>query len=207
MKGRLLLNEEIKNLAVGDKVHLVATGYTEHDGIAIIKSDADGELETWEEESGSLYPIEDCMKERTAYGTRIKIYEYLEEIIKNERRNNIMKNAVVKFQGTSKHYHFITDLDLHEGDTVVCDTAVGITVAAVIRIEEEVSSLATKWIIDKVDIDTHKRRMELEAKKKDIKAKMEKRRKKLEDIAVFAILAKEDPDMAELLKEYQEINN
>ncbi|MBZ9622947.1 hypothetical protein G9F71_008775 [Clostridium sp. FP2] len=135
---------------------------------------------------------------------KIKVYEWTN---KDERRNNIMKNAVVKFPNTSKQYHFMTDLDLETGDMVVCDTAVGVTVAIVTRLEEEVSSLATKWIIGKVDMAAHTKRMELEAKKKDIKAKMEKRRKKLEDIAVFSILAKEDPDMAELLKEYQEINN
>lgn len=138
---------------------------------------------------------------------RIRIYEWIEEPIKNERRNNIMKNAVVKFPNTSKQYYFMTDLDLETGDMVVCDTAVGVTVATIVRLEEEVSPPATKWIIGKVDMAVHTKRMELEAKKKDLKARMEKRRKKLEDIAVFAILAKEDPDMAELLKEYQEINN
>jgi len=202
MKGKFLNVEEVSNLIPSEKKYYVMYGgyLKENNKNEVYKLRRD----YFTNEAGNNSFNQGCIGVKNG---DIKVYEYLEDLIKNERRNNIMKNAVVKFQGTSKHYHFITDLDLQEGDTVVCDTAVGITVAAVIRIEEEVSSLATKWIIDKVDIDTHKRRMELEAKKKDIKAKMEKRRKKLEDIAVFAILAKEDSDMAELLKEYQEINN
>jgi tRNA A37 N6-isopentenylltransferase MiaA len=45
----------------------------------------------------------------------------------------------------------------------------------------------------------------MRAKAVELKAKMEARAKQLQDIALYQMLAKDDPDMAELLKEYQDI--
>lgn len=39
----------------------------------------------------------------------------------------------------------------------------------------------------------------------ELKAKMEARAKQLQDIALYKMLAENDPDMAELLNEYQAI--
>lgn len=117
-----------------------------------------------------------------------------------------MKGAVIKFEGNYKQYEFKTDLDLKKGDLVVCDTSIGYSVGEVINLLEEITNKATKWLVCKVDLENHKARLVKEAKLKDLKAKMEKRRKQLQDIQVYELLAKDDPEMASLLVEFQQIN-
>jgi uncharacterized protein (DUF1919 family) len=118
-----------------------------------------------------------------------------------------MKIAVISFEVGYNHYKpydFKTDLDLKEGDLVVCDTARGYNVGQVVGIKES-SKSATKWIVCKVDLEAHQKRLEHEKKLAEIKAKMEQRRKKLESLQIYRMLAQEDPEMAKLLKEYEEL--
>ena len=57
-------------------------------------------------------------------------------------------------------YDFFTDLDnLQDGEPVVCDTSRGYSVGKVAGFIET-SAKATNWIVQKVDVDSHKKRME-----------------------------------------------
>ncbi len=72
------------------------------------------------------------------------------------------KIVQVSFAGnTEVLYDFFTDLELQVGDPVVCDTVRGYSVGKVIRFIER-SSKATNWIVQKVDVEGHKRRLERE---------------------------------------------
>ena len=108
--------------------------------------------------------------------------------------------------GRSKQYQFVTDIqDLKLGDIVVVHTANGYKTAFFIKYDETSVFENPKWIVQKVDTDSHKVKLERERKSIIIKKKMEERRAKLEAIQVYKILAKEDPEMMRLLQEYDEI--
>lgn len=112
------------------------------------------------------------------------------------------KIAVVEFESGYKSYEFKTDIeDLHVGDYVVVDTSSGINVARVVEIKDY-SNKATKWVIQKLDMTKHQERLEKEKKLKEIQAKMEARRKQLQELEIYRLLAKEDAEMAKLLEEY-----
>lgn len=120
--------------------------------------------------------------------------------------NEVKAIVVVEFDSGYKHYDFKNDIaGLVVGDKVVVDASPGISVATVVGFKD-VSKAATKYIIQKVDLDTHKARLEKDKKLAEIKAKMEKRRKELQEIEIYQILAKEDSDMAKLLEEFTALN-
>lgn len=57
-------------------------------------------------------------------------------------------------------YDFFTDLDkLRVGDPVVCHTVRGYSVGTVARFVET-SAKATNWIVQRVDVEGHEKRME-----------------------------------------------
>ena len=64
------------------------------------------------------------------------------------------KIVAVKFTQGSNTYDFFNDLDVKLGDTVVCDTAYGLSVGTVVGLKDT-SPRATKWIVDKVDLSRH----------------------------------------------------
>jgi hypothetical protein len=67
-----------------------------------------------------------------------------------------MKSVLVKFNSNTKPYEFKTDLNLNIGDIVVCDTAMGFTIATVCALNKSPTKLAKKWVLDKIDIDYEK---------------------------------------------------
>lgn len=110
----------------------------------------------------------------------------------------------------SKEYDFKYDKDdLKVGDTVVVDTQHGLQLAKVTTVIKlavgERYDKATKWVVQKVDLTEHEARLEREKKAKEIKKQLEARRKKLEEIAVYQLLAEKDPEMAKLLEEYKAV--
>ncbi|MEG0579509.1 MAG: hypothetical protein RR490_06300 [Niameybacter sp.] len=114
--------------------------------------------------------------------------------------NKIVEVSFEK-KGQGKSYAFKNDIEgLEIGDTVVVDTRFGVSIAYVTKFLAE-SVMATKFLIQKVDLDAHKERLEKEQKLTDIKAKMEARRKELQELEVYQTLAKGDPVMASILAE------
>jgi hypothetical protein len=66
--------------------------------------------------------------------------------------------ASIYFPGAGKYYDFNTDLDLKTGDTVICDTARGPVIGKVNKMKNS-SSKATKWIICRISVTEHRRRI------------------------------------------------
>jgi hypothetical protein len=114
--------------------------------------------------------------------------------------------AVVQFPSGYKDYHFKNHMeDLEVKDNVVCHTVNGFVVGTVTGFKDA-SGLASKNLVQKVDIAAHNERLAqakvAAQKQKDIdkiKAEMEKRRQKIQDVQVYALLAQTDPEMATLL--------
>lgn len=108
-----------------------------------------------------------------------------------------------------KSYQFLTDImDLKTGDCVVVDTRNGPTVAYVIEYNSHsvLGHNKLKWVIQKVDMTNHNQRLTKEKKLNEIRDKMEMRRKEIEEMQLFKLLAQEDEDMEKLLKEYQDLS-
>ncbi|WP_324658944.1 hypothetical protein [Bacillus cereus] len=106
----------------------------------------------------------------------------------------------------SKKYVFKNDItDLVIGDKVVVETANGLSVATISGFLET-SKIGTKFVVQKIDMVAHNNRLEKEKKLATVKAKMEERRKKLQEIEIYKILAKEDSEMAKLLAEMNELD-
>ena len=124
--------------------------------------------------------------------------------LQNERELFGVKTVSVKFINgyTSSVYDFRTNLNLKEGDIVVCDTSRGYQVAQVLVVNEVASRKATKWVVDIVDVDKHKARLAAEAEAKKIKAEIDKRIKKFQETELIKMMAASDYQIALLMKEY-----
>ena len=109
----------------------------------------------------------------------------------------------------TKNYQFLTDIqNLIEEDVVVVDTANGLQIGYVIGYDEvsKFDGNNVKWVVQRIDLENHKINLERQEKLKVLKQKMENRRKKLEEIQIYEILSKEDPDMKDLLDEFNKMN-
>ncbi|NFA43997.1 hypothetical protein EXM65_15835 [Clostridium botulinum] len=109
----------------------------------------------------------------------------------------------------NKKYSYFTDMeDLDWQDTVVVETRYGIRVAVFMNYLGESSKdseKASAWIIQKVDLNRLEAKKAKQKQIRDIKAKLLERKSKIEERQIFEIMAKSDPTLASLLKEYDEL--
>lgn len=100
-----------------------------------------------------------------------------------------------------------------EGDLGIDDICVVRTeenrflVAEVVEIIDSNTVEMYREVVAKVDMENYDSRRKFRAKAAELKAKMETRAKQLQDIALYQMLAENDPDMAALLNEYKTIPN
>lgn len=96
--------------------------------------------------------------------------------------------------------------DLSVGDYCVVTTDDNaFIVTKVVEILEQNDLEMTREVVAKVYTDAYDTRVACRAKSAELKAKMEARAKQLQDVALYKMLAENDPDMAALLNEYQAI--
>lgn len=107
----------------------------------------------------------------------------------------------------SKLYTFRCAFAVKEGDLAVCETRNGLTVVRVVGEEfrPEKLKIAKAWLIQKVDLETHKQQVELMEEKEALREKMLFLQKRLEEEAIFAKLAEQSQEMQDLLQKYQKL--
>lgn len=94
--------------------------------------------------------------------------------------------------------------ELKVGDLVVVKPAHhDISLARVEEILEGTDYETKREVISKVDTAAYNARVKLRNQTAELKAKMQERAKQLQDIALYQMLAKDDPAMQALLDEYQ----
>lgn len=102
-----------------------------------------------------------------------------------------------------KTYAYMTDIDdIAVNDTVVVDSPNnGLTLVKVVSVEETAEGVekATKWIVDKVDVTAHKKRMADIEQRKLIVAKLKKMQAEMLEADQFAMLAANNPEAAALI--------
>lgn len=129
---------------------------------------------------------------------------------------NVAKIKAVTDNGVNPHvYEYANyEKDLAVGDTCVVTGLTktrdlsstilrGLSVATVVAIEERNDVEVVGEVVAKIDMGCYNERVRSRIKAAELKTKMEARAKQLQDIALYQMLAKDDPDMAALLQEYQ----
>lgn len=131
--------------------------------------------------------------------------------------------AVVTFYGncasiSKKKYYFLTNIQgLQKGDKLVVHTIQGLVVASFIEYVtqdklEDIGMKPEKWVIQKINLTEHNKRMEEEEKRKEKKARLlalqkelENKRKSVETMLIYEVLAEKDGVFAETLNEYKQL--
>lgn len=138
--------------------------------------------------------------------------DILEENTMNNKNN---KNNITNYLNTVK-VNFVDDNKISSnkyanfdstiaiGDMVVLSTPyTGLELATIVEIIDSNDVGCTGEVVAKVDTTAYDTRVANRAKAAELKAKMKERAKQLQDIALYQMLAKDDPAMLELLSEYQ----
>jgi hypothetical protein len=98
------------------------------------------------------------------------------------------------------------DYALKVGDLCVVKSAHhGLGLARVTEIIDRNDLEVTREIVAKVDTELYDFRVKARKDAAELKAKMQERAKKLQDIALYQMLAKDDPEMQNMLEQYQSL--
>ena len=109
----------------------------------------------------------------------------------------------VKFEGGGQQYSYLCNFDVQVGDYVLVVPRNFPTVAKVTKVTNAEMKAAKKHIAGVVDLSEYEKILAREEHIKETKAKLEAKRKKFEEVAMYRLLAKEDPEVAALLKELE----
>ena len=105
-----------------------------------------------------------------------------------------------------KEYAWIGLESFSAGDLVVADSTNGWGFVEVTRVTSWDDSVkATKYVVGKVDDAQYKKYAQAKKLEAELKKKLEARAKKLQSIALWEMLAKDDPEMQELVDQYKQV--
>lgn len=142
----------------------------------------------------------------------VAVDEFDNDIVEEKTMSKITNyyNAVrIKFIGDTNPCNYIYanfTVDLGVDDLcVVKPSHHNITLARVVEIIDRNDVELQREVVAKVYTDDYDNRVKVREQAAELKAKMEARAKQLQDIALYQMLAKDDPDMAVLLNEYQSL--
>lgn len=109
--------------------------------------------------------------------------------------------------GTPSRYNYANfDITLKKDDLcVVKSLNHGLGLAKVVEIIDQNDIQTPREIVAKVDTQDYDFRVAARKDAADLKAKMQERARKLQDIALYQMLAKDDSEMKELLDRYQNL--
>ena len=109
----------------------------------------------------------------------------------------------VKFPGSCREYHYLSEKRAEKGDYVVTQRRQRDVpgIATVISCSTQPASLASRYVVQVVDLDNFYRLEKEYQKKNEIRKKLEAKRKAFEQRAVYDMMAVADPEVARLLRE------
>lgn len=119
---------------------------------------------------------------------------------------NVVKVRFFSDDGPSQYLYANFDPELKVDDVCVVkypSKGGGMGVATVVEIFDKTDLNIDREVVAKVDMGHHEYRVATRAKAAELKAKMQERAKKLQDIALYQMLADNDAEMMALLQEYQ----
>lgn len=159
--------------------------------------------------------IEGKVNEKSGYGVfwfnanelkNTKEYNNQEEQFMDTNYKPIIVN-LIEGSNTNTPYTYAAYEDYAEGDYVVVHTGHhGMTLAKVKALGSNNDKVEYgREIICKVEMDSYNKRKERAKRKAELKGRMEERVKKLREITLYEMMAKEDPELADMLKEFKEL--
>jgi hypothetical protein len=196
---------------IGDRVRVISSTCTAHDYLGVVQD------YNYDNEISNKYV--DVLLD--GYEHTITYRESSLKLINgtiNNKGDNIMlgnfKVAGVKFLigcNTNKEYDFaLYDENIFIGDIVVCDTINGLTLGKITSIsnkDDKPNNKASKEIVCKVDMTDFNNRKEKKIRMKELKNKMDAQVKKLQESAVYEMLADKDDELKSMLQEYKLLKN
>ena len=147
-------------------------------------------------------------------------YEYKNNNIKGENNMLMGKFHVAKIKfiegtNTSREYHYaLYDTNIVGGDYVVVKSANhGMGIAQVMEVIPEcyVTQAMLDYcnegreVISVFDMSAYEERVEKRKKAKQLKADMNKKMKEMQELAMFEMMAKENPELKKMLDVYKEL--
>lgn len=152
-------------------------------------------------------------------------YDFEKQKVNKKEKTKTMKNkqllkgykkALVRFRDPIKNgytdvWYALYDDDVKNGDFVLCATARhGHVIAEVFDIPDEkitrtIEVECGREIICKIDYTNYNERQAKLERIEDIKKVMNKKKEELNELAVYELLAKSSPEMANMLKELKEL--
>ena len=217
LKGETIINQTCEQyFKAGDRVKVLR--HDKYRGESLI-----GKLGTIKSSYGGSISvlIDGCINDRSAYGYYYFKINELKKI--NNSADEIKEENMPKFTNylnivsvqTREGRHFYCanfDPNVHLDDLVVfarIDDQSDLAVAVVEKINNHCDSdtYFNCEVVTKVDDSAYQDRLKSRAEAAKLKKQMEARAKQLQDIALYQMLAKDDPDMAALLEQYQNLNH
>lgn len=140
------------------------------------------------------------------------VTEYNNDILEENNMQNVVNYfniAKVKYLDNDKpsSYSYANfDPDLSVNDLcVVASAHHGLGLARVVEIVNQNDIQTPREIVAKVDMHDYDFRVAARKDAAELKAKMQERAKKLQDVMLYQMLAKDDPEMQELLNRFQNL--
>ena len=106
----------------------------------------------------------------------------------------------------SNEYYYKTFFPVYAGQLVVVSTKDGYSVGMVFQVglSPENREKATRYLVQPIDDTVFLARLAADERTSELKAKMDRRVKELQENRIYEILAQDDPELAEMLIEYKE---
>lgn len=134
----------------------------------------------------------------------------LEDMIATESEVTVMDGnyrvALVSFldKPNEQYKYACYDEDIRVGEVcMVKSRAHGFGIAKVLEFIEDNDEPIVREIVARIDMSAYSDRVAQRKLRAELKQKMEERANKLQELALYELLAKEDKEMAELLKAYK----
>ena len=201
-----------KGFAVGVRVKVVKNSRYSHK-----KHDLIGKFGTVKSLNGALIAVEldNISNPMSGYGWYyLKPHELLIVDDVNIKEENNMANITnylnavkIKFIGDDRPCSYIYanfDHNVQVNDLCVVKPAHhDFALARIVEVIDKNDLETPREVVARVDMMEYDYRVGTRAKAAELKTKMQERAKQLQDIALYQMLAKDDPAMLELLNEYQ----
>jgi hypothetical protein len=105
-----------------------------------------------------------------------------------------------------KRYTYLTDDEtIKVDDIVVVESAPGLGVGKVVDIDDECPTGMMRWVVQKVDMAAYTARRETEKKIKQITAALKRKKKVVDEMLVFKLMAEEDEGAKALFEELKKL--
>lgn len=147
--------------------------------------------------------------EQDIKNTKNSLYGAKGDIMKNKQLLKGYKIAIVRFEVTEKEVPYaLYDSNVEPNDYVLCMT--GHHGQAIGEVKEiicgkDIPIEYGREIICKIDYTDYRKRQEKLKRIAEIKLAMAKKKEELNELAIYELLAKSSPEMANMLKELKEL--